>query len=218
MTTSGGGTSNAISYTFQFPTTTSLASSANPSIVGASVTFTATVSPVPNGGTLSFSDNASPVAGCQALPVNVVTGTATCTVTYGSVGTHSIVATYSGNFFYTGSTSAALVQQVAYAVVVLYDQTRLINSGATIPIKVALADAFGTNVSSAAIVLTVTGLTPSPAPGTAPSGTFTFLTLPGFGPGYQLNVKTTHYPAATYTLSFTATGDPVAHTVQFVVR
>lgn len=218
VTTAGGGTSNAISYTFQFPTTTTLSSSANPSLVGASVTFTATVSPVPNGGTFSFTDNASSIAGCQSLPVNTLTGTATCTVTYTSVGSHPIVATYSGNFYYEPSTSATFVQQVSYAVVALYDQTKPINSGAVIPIKVQLEDAFGTNVSSAAIVLTVTGLTPSPVPGIPPSGTFTFLTLPGLGPGYQLNIKTTHYPAATYTLSFTATGDPVTHTVQFVVR
>ncbi len=216
--TTSGGTSNAIFYTFQFPTTTTVTSSANPSIVGASVTFTATVTPVPNGGTLSFSDNASPIGGCQLLPVNTLTGTATCTVTYASVGSHSIVAGYSGNFYYEPSTSPAFVQQVAYAVVALYDQTRLINSGANVAIKVALQDAFGTNVSSAAIVLTIVGLAPSPAPGVPPSGTFTFLTLPDFGAGYQLNVKTKDYPAATYTLSFTATGDPVTHTVQFVVR
>lgn len=218
VTTSGGGTSNGISYTFQFPTTTSLASSANPSIVGAAVTYTATVSPVPNGGTISFSDNGTPIAACQSLAANTTTGQATCTVTYASVGSHSIVAAYSGNFFYSGSTSTALDQKVAYAFVALYDQTRVINSGANVTIRVQLQDAAGNNVSSASIVLTVAGLAPSPAPGTPPTGTFTFLTLPDSGPGYQLNVKTTRYPAATYTLSFTATGDPVTHTVQFIIR
>jgi IPT/TIG domain/Bacterial Ig-like domain (group 3) len=217
VTTSGGGTSNAIAYTFQFSTTTALASSANPSIIGAPVTFTATVSPVPNGGTISFSDNASPIAGCQSLLVNTTTGQATCTVTYGSVGSHSIVAVYSGNFFYLGSTSPTLIQQVTYMIVALYDQTRVINSGANVPIKVALQDAFGNNVSSASIVVTVAGLSPSPAPGTPPSGPFSFVTF-DTGPGYLLNVKTRHYPAGTYTLSFTATGDPVIHTVQFILR
>lgn len=216
--TTSGGTSNAILYTFQFPTTTTVTSSANPSIVGASVTYTATVSPVPNGGTTSFTDNASPIAGCQLLPVNTITGTATCTVTYTSVGSHSIVATYSGNFYYEPSTSPAFVQQVMYLVVVLYDQTHEYNSGANVAIKVGLEDAFGNNVSSASIVLTITGLSPSPAPGVPPSGTIPFVTLADFGAGYQLNVKTKNYPAATYTLSFTATGDPVTHTVQFIVR
>ena len=216
VTTAGGGPSNAISYTFQFTTSTGLASSANPSIVGASVTYTATVSPVPNGGTVSFTDNASPIAGCQSLAVNTVTGTATCTVTYSSVGSHSIVATYSGNFYYLGS-SGSLTQHVTYAIVALYDQTKPNNSGSNVPIKVELQDASGTNVSSGSIVLTVAGLTPSPAPGIPPSGPFMF-TLFGTGPGYLLNVKTKLYPAATYTLSFTITGDPDTHTVQFVIR
>jgi hypothetical protein len=57
---------------------------------------------------------------------------------------------------------------------------------------------------------------PSPAPGTPPSGSFTYQAL-GQGPGYQLNVKTTNYPASTYTLSFTAGSDPTTHTAQFVV-
>jgi hypothetical protein len=34
---------------------------------------------------------------------------------------------------------------------------------------------------------------------------------------YQYNVKSTGYPAATYTLSFTVAGDPVPHTVRFVI-
>ena len=203
-------------YTFRFPTTTTLASSANPSMVGASVTFTATVSPVPDGGTVAFSDKGSPIAGCSAKPVDTSTGTAKCTVTYATVGSHSIVAAYSGDHNYAESTSAILMQQVAYAIKVLYTQTKVNNSGATVPIKVELDDAFGNNVSSASIVLTVSGLSPNTAPGIAPSGNFTFMTF-DTGPGYQLNVKTTRYPSGTYTLSFTVTGDPTTHSVQFVI-
>jgi Bacterial Ig-like domain (group 3)/IPT/TIG domain len=217
VTTSGGGTSNAIPYTFQFTTTTTVTSSANPSIVGASVTFTTTVSPTPNGGTISFYDNAVPIASCQNVAVNTATGQATCTVTYGSVGSHPITAIYSGNFYYLASTSSVLTQNVTYMIVVLYDQTKVSNSGATVPIKVALQDAFGANVSSASIVVTASGLSPSPAPGTPPSGAFTFTTF-DTGPGYLLNVKTKDYPAGTYTLSFIVTGDPVTHTVQFILH
>lgn len=215
--TTSGGTSNAISYTFQFATTTSLASSANPSIVGQSVTYTATVSPVPDGGTVAFAQDGSPIAACQSVAVNTSNGTATCSVTYTSVGSHSLVATYSGDFAYSGSTSATLVQQVTYAIEVLYDQTRPSNSGSNVPIKVRLRDGFGANVSSSSIVLTVSGLSPSPAPGKPPTGTFTLTTLDG-APGYLFNVKTTKYPSATYSLSFTVTGDPVTHTVKFVIR
>jgi hypothetical protein len=215
--TTPGGTSNAVSYTFQFPTTTSLASSANPSIIGASVTYTATISPVPDGGTVAFSDNGAPISTCTAQPVDTTIGKATCTVTYGAVGSHSISAVYSGDFDYSGSVSATLVQKVTYAIKVLYDQTKVNNSGATVPIKVQLDNAAGSNLSSASIVLTVAGLSPDPAPGIPPSGNFTFTNLTGSGPGYLLSVKTTRYPNATYTLSFTATDDPVTHTVKFVI-
>jgi hypothetical protein len=34
---------------------------------------------------------------------------------------------------------------------------------------------------------------------------------------YQLNVKTTNYPADKYTLSFSVAGDPIIHTVHFVI-
>ena len=215
--TTSGGTSNAISYTFQFATTTSLASSANPSIAGAQVTFTATVAPVPDGGTVDFAQDGNPIAACQGVAVNTSDGTATCAITYGSVGSHTLVATYSGDFAYSGSTSGALVQQVTYAITALYDQDRVSKSGSSVPIKVRLGDSAGANVSAPSIVLTVTGLSPSPAPGVPPTGTFTFMTF-DTGPGYQLNVKTAKYPSATYTLSFVATGDPVTHTVRFIIR
>ena len=53
-------------------------------------------------------------------------------------------------------------------------------------------------------------------PGKTPGGTFTYQMLDQ-GPGYQLNIKTTGYPAGTYTLSFTVSGDPTVHTAQFVI-
>jgi hypothetical protein len=49
-------------------TTTALASSADPSAARAQVTYTVTVSPAPDSGTVSFTDNGSPIAGCGRLP------------------------------------------------------------------------------------------------------------------------------------------------------
>lgn len=92
------------------------------------------------------------------------------------------------------------------------------NSGAMVPIKVQLKNYSGQNLSSSGIALTITGLSPGPAPGTAPSGTFTFMANGDSGPMYQFNVKTTRYPSNTYTLSFKASGDSVVHTVQFVIH
>jgi hypothetical protein len=84
-------------------TSTAVQSSANPSLQGQKVTFTATVSPVPDGGTLGFTDGGSTISGCGSVNVSTTTGTATCQATYGSSGSHSIDATYSGDALYDGS-------------------------------------------------------------------------------------------------------------------
>jgi uncharacterized protein YjbI with pentapeptide repeats len=77
-------------------TTTSVSSSLDPSVVGQPVTYTATVSPDPGGGTVAFTDNGSSITGCTAVPLSA--GTATCSTTPGTVAftEHDIVATYSG--------------------------------------------------------------------------------------------------------------------------
>src|SRR5450759_780245 len=95
-------------------TTTTLGSSSNPSTVGSSVTYTATVLPTPDGGTVAFTDNAATLASCGVVAVNTSTGKATCTTTYGAAGTHTIVASYSGDTNYTAS-SGSLVQQITAA-------------------------------------------------------------------------------------------------------
>jgi hypothetical protein len=64
------------------------------------VIYTATVSPVPDGGTVTFSDNGTTICAAQ----QVGTGTVTCQVGYRTTGTHSITAVYSGNFLYKTST------------------------------------------------------------------------------------------------------------------
>src|SRR5207245_1605113 len=97
--------------------TTAPASSLNPSRADQSVTYTATVSPHPDGGTVAFSDGTTTISGCGAQAVNTATGVATCTVLYTStVGSpHSITAAYSGDANYHSSTSAALLQTVLAA-------------------------------------------------------------------------------------------------------
>jgi len=81
------------------PTTTTVSSSANPSVTGQNVTFTATVVTVPPGGTpngtVNFLDGATPIAGCQS--VAVVLGQAQCSISTLSVGSHVITANYSGS-------------------------------------------------------------------------------------------------------------------------
>jgi hypothetical protein len=93
-------------------TTTGLASSASPSAPGESVTFTATVAPAPDDGTVAFEIDGTAVTACAASAVDPVSGEATCDVSNLAAGTHSVVATYGGNTFYAGSESTALDQVV----------------------------------------------------------------------------------------------------------
>jgi Bacterial Ig-like domain (group 3)/Invasin, domain 3 len=80
--------------------------------VGQSTTYTATVAPPPSrsgpvepSGSVEFFDAGKPIPSClnQAL-VNL---SATCTLTYNALGTHSITALYGGDSNFTGSTVAA---------------------------------------------------------------------------------------------------------------
>jgi len=94
-------------------TTTTLTSSANPQSAGNNVTFTATVVPMPLGptgptGTVSFYDGTTLLG---TGTVRLVSGSYVATETTSSLtqGSHSIVATYSGDTDYLGS-SGTLTQ------------------------------------------------------------------------------------------------------------
>ncbi|GAB2619754.1 Ig-like domain-containing protein [Pseudactinotalea suaedae] len=90
-------------------TTTTVESSANPSMADEAVTFTADVAPNPGGGTVNFSDGSTTL--CADVPVDPASGEATCTQTFTS-GSHSITAAFSGSGQYLASTSAPLTQVV----------------------------------------------------------------------------------------------------------
>jgi len=78
-------------------TSTTVSSSANPSVFGQSVTFTATVSTAGAGtptGTVQFFDGANPVGGSVALNAS---GQAQTTTAGLSIGNHTISAVYSGD-------------------------------------------------------------------------------------------------------------------------
>ena len=92
--------------------TTTLASSRNPSSPGQSVTLTATVaggSGTPTGN-VAFTDGGSVIAGCAAVAMSG--GTAQCATTALLRGARAITAQYSGNPVYSASTSATLTQIV----------------------------------------------------------------------------------------------------------
>lgn len=106
----GGSKSKAVSQVVsKATTTTTLASSQNPSNVGQSVTFTATVAPQFSGtptGTVTFYD------GTTALKTASLNGgVAKFTTSTLTSGKHSITATYNGSTSFSGS-SASLTQTV----------------------------------------------------------------------------------------------------------
>ncbi len=95
----------------QASTTTTVSSSANPSVFGQTVTFTATVSSTTSGtptGTVQFKDGSTNLG--KGVPL--VNGQAQLLISSLSVGSHSITAVYSGDTNFTTSTSAALTQVV----------------------------------------------------------------------------------------------------------
>ena len=120
----GGDPVNAISTSPTFvqqvvpiavATTTTLATSANPALQGATVTLTATVKGSAPTGTVKFSEGVSFVSGCSnvGLVGSGDTRTAVCSTTSLSVGNHSIVADYSGDLWNSVSASAVLSQVVS---------------------------------------------------------------------------------------------------------
>jgi Bacterial Ig-like domain (group 3)/Bacterial Ig-like domain (group 2) len=81
--------------------------SANPSVYGTAVTFTATVTPSAATGTVTFYD------GSTALGTATInSGIATYATSALATGSNSITAAYGGNSTYSGSTSSAMTQSV----------------------------------------------------------------------------------------------------------
>jgi Concanavalin A-like lectin/glucanases superfamily/Bacterial Ig-like domain (group 3) len=135
-------------------TSTGLTSSANPSLFGANVTLSATVSAVAPGagtrtGTVTFMDGAATLG---TGTVNA-SGVATFSTTTLGQGSHAITAVYSGDANYTGSTSPVVTQNVRK------NTTTVVTSSGS-------PSVFGQNVTFTATI--------SPSVGLAPSGTVTF--------------------------------------------
>jgi hypothetical protein len=74
-----------------------LASSAESVEQNQPVIYTATVSPTPDGGTVSFDDGAGNPATTQCADVYLANGKATCTVSYPDTGEYPVTASYTGD-------------------------------------------------------------------------------------------------------------------------
>ncbi len=140
----------------QAATTTSVTSSANPSVAGQPVTFTASVAAVAPGaggptGSVTFLDGAT-VIGSGVLDA---AGTATLTTSSLSVGSHAITAAYGGDVDFVASTSAPATQVVSA-------------TGSTVTLSVS-ADPTVTGQP-----ITFTALVTPASPGPVATGTVTF--------------------------------------------
>ncbi len=138
-------------------TSTVVVSSANPSVFGQTVTFTAVVIAASPGvgtptGTVTFKDGPTALGS----PVALSGGTATFSTSQLAVGTHSITVVYSGDANFTTSTSAAL------------SQTANKDGTSTAVVSSANPSVFGHTVTFTAVVTAA-----SPGVGT-PTGTVTF--------------------------------------------
>jgi outer membrane protein assembly factor BamB len=90
-------------------TSTAISPSANPASAGQPVSYTAAVSPAPDSGYVTFTEDGLPIPGCEALHVDAATGgAANCPTSYAQAGAETILASYSGDPYYTASSSAPL--------------------------------------------------------------------------------------------------------------
>lgn len=96
VTPAAGASCDIGAYLLQ-ATKTALTASAAAVGQNESVTYTATVTPAPDGGTVSFNDGPGNPATTHCAAQSLSSGTATCTVSYSNRGAYSVSAAYSGD-------------------------------------------------------------------------------------------------------------------------
>jgi hypothetical protein len=111
---------------------------------------------------------------------------------------------------------------VTYGIPVLFDQSQARQSGSTLPVEIELTDYYGNNVSSAGIGVHALYVAPASSPSvqlpvlspgnSRPGDDFRFT-----GDRYHYNLKTTGLAAGAYSVYFTVDGDPLVHSVSFIV-
>lgn len=119
------------------PTAISLSSSANPQIVGQSVTLTATATSISSNlsGLITFSDEGK-VLGSVAIDSH---GGASFTTASLALGSHNLTATYSGDLNHATSTSLTLIEQIVQsATAALTSSPNPSTAGTTVVFSVAL--------------------------------------------------------------------------------
>ena len=158
-------TSNSVTQQVNISPSTLTLSTPPSSAVDSPVTITATVggpngvTPFAPGGTVSFTANGSPIAGCTNVPVNATTHAATCTTNTLIVPADQLGASYSGDTNFQPSMATATTAVVT-------------KNSPTVSVTSSLPSGSVVN-QSVAFTATVTPAG-SPAGGIAPTGSVTF--------------------------------------------
>jgi hypothetical protein len=162
------------------PSTTTIVTSAPSVMVGASVTFTATVGPFLPAGDVNFKSDGTSITGCNAVPlVGSSVRTASCTAAFASSGTKVITADFSGNGVQNPSTGTLAGGQVVTPAQNSFTGPTATGTGnATVtftdPSGTCSFAPQGTGPLESAFFIPVSGSPKSPPAGTAPAGvTFT---------------------------------------------
>ena len=184
-------------YTFN-PATLTLSSSANPNAYYQQPTFTATITPAPLGGAVTFTVNGYSL--CNDQPLS--NGVATCTEApnnYLSVGVHTIVASYVGSRGLPSSSVAATLTQAtqAQANVSVSSSANPVISGQPVTLT-AMVAAYGSPVT------TPTGPVTFYSDGKPLASALLATTSPG---NAQASVSTTALPLGTHAITATYQGD-----------
>ena len=126
-----------------------------------------------------------------------------------------------------GTANAFVASIGPYSVCLLYDSTKAVHSGATIPIKLQLCDSSGNDLSSSNITvhaISVSQISTSTSGAVEDSGNsnpdddFRFDSTLGSTGGYIFNLETTGLSTGTYSVNFTVTGDPFVYAAGFEVK
>jgi hypothetical protein len=240
ITCSGGSAANySLSYVGgtltidKATTTTTLSASPASSLLGQAVTFTASItvdspgSGTP-GGTVTFLDNGAPIAGCAAQPLDLVSGTATCTTAALSLGRHTIGARYSGDANFISNAPVNISYRVNYGFsgfsgpVENPPKVNTANAGRNIPLKWRVTDAAGnpiTNLSSVSVTSVAGGCSAGAPSDGVEEYVPTASGLQNQGNGYyQFNWKTEKSWAGTCRTLQLNLGDGRIHTAIFQFR
>jgi len=187
---------------------TTLASSANPSVLGASVNLTATVTGSAPTGTVAFTDTGGgAVSGCGpvALPTGTPnTKTATCTTTSLGFGTHNIVAAYGGDAANTSSISSSLAQVVTMGVTTSTTSLASSANPSTAGVNVTFTATVNGAGPTGTVAFTIVGFTS----GRSTARGCRAVTLPAGGAGSKtVSCNTGNLGTGTYSVVATYSGD-----------